>query len=174
MQGQSKTRDRICLEGHIIHTNVLGLILFTSAHQITELGLIMQSRPNTTKPAVLGNRWHAKEKEALGTVFFWEILRFFSRKWFSQWPNTLTLITENLRKFQWDFGSIRKNDRENSFVEAYEITGKSSGLRMQGKGVFLKLFLSRNSLLQAERWREEGGFMIDAVHRHNENNQSRR
>ena len=69
-----------------------------------------------------------------------------------------------------DFGSIRKNNRENSFVKAYEITGKSSDLHMQGKGVFLKLFLSRNSLLQAERWREEGGFIIDAVQKHDENN----
>ena len=45
-----------------------GLILFISAHWITELGLIMQSGPNTTKPAVLGNRRHAKKRDALGTV----------------------------------------------------------------------------------------------------------
>ena len=59
MQGQGKTRDRTCLEGHInsqYAQDILGLISLTSAHQISELGPIMQNKPNTTKPAVLGNR----------------------------------------------------------------------------------------------------------------------
>ena len=47
----------------------MGLILFISAHWIIELGLTMQSGPNTVKPAVSGNRRHAEKRDALGTVF---------------------------------------------------------------------------------------------------------
>ena len=73
-----------------------------------------------------------REKGCPRDCFFWEILRFFPRKWFSQWPNTFILIKKIFSgQFQLNFDSIRKNDRENSFVEANEITGKSSDSNMQ-------------------------------------------
>ena len=133
----------------------------------------MQNRPSVAKPAVLGNRWHAKERETLGTAFPGEFWGFFSRKWFSQWPNTVTFVTENLKQYRRDLVSIQENAHENSFKGVHETTENSSGLHMQEIVFFLNSFF-KNSLLQAERWRGEEGFMICAMHEHDENNQGRR
>ena len=82
-----------------------------------------------------------REKGCPRDCFFWEILRFFPRKWFSQWPNTFILIKKIFSgQFQLNFDSIRKNDRENSFVEANEITGRSLDSHMQEVMFFLNSF----------------------------------
>ena len=105
--------------------------------------------------------------------FFGGILGFFSRKGFSQKPNTITFVTENLKQCRRDLGSIQENAHENNFKEVHKTTENSSGSHMQEIVFFLNSFF-KNSLLQTERWRGEEGFMIDAMHKHDENNQSRR
>ena len=94
-----------------------------------------------------------REKGYPSDCLFWEILRFFPRKWFSQWPNTFILIKkiffrtisielwfnpkewswEQFRRSQWDYRKI-------------------IGFTHARSHVFLK-FLFQNSLLQAVRWR---------------------
>ena len=95
-----------------------------------------------------------KRKGNPRNYLFWGILRFFSRKWFSQWPSAVTFVTENLKQYRRDLVSIQENAHENSFKGVHETTENSSGLHMQEIGFFLNSFF-KNSLLQAERWREE-------------------
>ena len=116
-------------------SDILGRISLILAHRISDSGPITQSDPGLDKTSGFTRPVTGRTRENPNGRFLWGIFRFFSRKSFSQYPNTQHMwlgIDSNAKIFQLNSRKCLWDSSEGvSFLKKKTNTENSSGPHMQ-------------------------------------------